>query len=129
MNKVAIALAMLLVSFANSKAQFKGLPLNDNAKKIYRASADKINDLVHTHLDVKFDYEKSYMYGKAWITLKPHFYNTDSLRLDAKGMEIKEVAMMSNGKKTPLQYTYEDNAQLVIRLGRVYKNTEKYSTL
>ncbi len=127
MNKVAIALSMLLLSFADSKAQFKGLPLNDNAKKIYRASADKINDLVHTRLDVKFDYDKSYMYGKAWITLKPHFYSTDSLRLDAKGMEIKEVAMMGNGKNLPLQYTYEDNAQLVIQLGRVYKNTEKYT--
>ncbi len=32
--------------------------------------------------------------GKAWITLKPHFYATDSLALDAKGMEIKKVAIV-----------------------------------
>jgi len=40
-------------------------------KKNYRATATKFNDLVDTRLDVKFDYDKSYMYGKAWVTLKP----------------------------------------------------------
>ena len=34
------------------------------------------------------------LYGKAWITLKPHFYPTDSLSLDAKGMDINEVAIV-----------------------------------
>ena len=48
-------------------------------KKEYRETATRINDLVHTKLEAKFDYNKSYMYGKAWITLKPHFYPTDSL--------------------------------------------------
>jgi aminopeptidase N len=42
-------------------------------KKQYRETATKINDLVHTKLDVKPDFSKSYLYGKAWITLKPHF--------------------------------------------------------
>src|SRR5215203_65243 len=54
--------------------------------KVYRSTAEKINDLVHTKLDAKFDYIKSQMNGKVWITLKPHFYPTDSLLLDAKGM-------------------------------------------
>ena len=57
--------------------------------KAYRASAEKINDLVHTKLEARFDYDKSQLYGKVWLTLKPHFYATDSLLLDAKGMEIK----------------------------------------
>ena len=68
-------------------------------KKIYRASATKINDLVHTKLDVKFDYAKAWMYGKAWITLHPHFYSTDSLNLDAKAMDINEVSIIKGGKK------------------------------
>ena len=55
----------------------------------YRASATKVNDLVHTKLDVRFNYAKRYLYGKEWVTLKPHAYPTDSLRLDAKGMDIK----------------------------------------
>jgi aminopeptidase N len=45
-------------------------------KKLYRESAPRINDLVHTKLDVKFDYSKSQMNGLAWITLAPHFYPT-----------------------------------------------------
>src|SRR5450432_3175861 len=76
-------------------------------KSNYRATADKINDLVHTKLDVKFDYDKSYLYGKAWITLHPHFYPADSLLLDAKGMELKEVSIIKGTSKSPLKYVYD----------------------
>ena len=58
-------------------------------RKVLRESYPKTNELVHTKLDVRFDYDKSYLYGKEWLTLKPHFYATDSVLLDAKGMEIK----------------------------------------
>ncbi len=73
--------------------QFNFRKEKDNWKDIYRSTPEKDNDLIHTKLDVKFDFSKSYLYGKAWITLKPHFYDTDSLRLDAKGMDIKKVAV------------------------------------
>src|SRR5450432_2641168 len=76
-------------------------------KKIYRASATKINDLIHTRLDVNFDYNKAWMYVKAWITLHPHFYPTDSLNLDAKGMTINEVSLVKDGKNIPLKYSYD----------------------
>ena len=92
----------------------------------YRAAAEKINDLVHTKLDVRFDYQTSQMAGKAWITLKPHFYSTDSLALDAKGMDIHSVAIVKNGKNIPLKYGY-DNMILYITLDKNYKNTENYT--
>ncbi|HYJ63950.1 MAG TPA: M1 family peptidase, partial [Parafilimonas sp.] len=95
-------------------------------KHIYRAEATKINDLVDTKLDVKFDYSKSYMYGKEWLTVHPHFYPTDSLTLDAKGMNINEVALYSNGKKTPLKYDY-DSMFLRITLNKTYKANENYT--
>src|SRR5436309_491648 len=95
-------------------------------KKIYRGEATKINDLVNTKLDVKFDFDKSWMYGKEWLTLKPHFYPTDSLNLDAKGMTINEIAMFNNGEKTLLKYSY-DSTNLRIDLGRSYKNNENYT--
>src|SRR5882757_5935658 len=95
-------------------------------KKTYRASATKINDLVHTKLDVRFDYAKSYLYGKEWLTVKPHFYITDSLTLDAKGMDIKEVALMNGAAKTALKYKY-DGMQLKIMLGKIYKSDENYT--
>ncbi len=95
-------------------------------KKQYRASATKINDLMHTKLDVKFDYAKAWMYGKAWITIHPHFYATDSLNLDAKAMNINEVAMVKGGKNIPLKYTY-DSMNLRITLDKMYKANENYT--
>lgn len=97
----------------------------DPALKIYRAAATKVNDLVHTKLDVRFDYAKRYLYGKAWITLKPHFYATDSLTLDAKGMDIKEVSLVKAGKNNPLKYSY-NSLQLHIALDKSYKPSESY---
>lgn len=99
---------------------------NVNWKKIYRSTPEKINDLVHTKLDVNFDFSKSYLYGKEWITLKPHFYNTDSLTLDAKGMDVKKVGIYENGKVTDLKYNY-NSMQLAIKLNRVYKGGETYT--
>ncbi|AMJ65250.1 M1 family aminopeptidase [Hymenobacter sp. PAMC 26628] len=106
------------------------LPLRDAAPDPvgpYRASATKINDLVHTKLAVKFDYAKRYLYGQAWVTLKPHGYATDSLRLDAKGMDIKAVALMSGTQQTPLKFTYTDQNNLYISLGRSFKPGEAYT--
>jgi len=95
-------------------------------KKIYRESYPKINDLVHTKLEVKFDYDKAYLYGKEWLTLQPHFYPTDSVLLDAKGMEIKEVSLIRGTAKTPLKYKY-DGMQVNIKLDRLYTAKEKYT--
>src|SRR6476646_4102094 len=87
---------------------------------VYRATYPRINDLVHTKLDVRFDYKKRYLYGKEWVTLKPHFYPTDTLRLDAKGMDIKNISVVKNGKNIPLKYKYEDSLSLAINLDKMY---------
>ena len=118
---------LLMTSCAMSlSAQTEDQPQDTTWKKKFRASDTKINDLVHTKLDVKFDFEKAWMYGKAWVTLKPHFYNTDSLTLDAKGMEIKDVAIMKGTIKKSLGYTY-DSMQLHIKLDKSYKGGENYT--
>jgi aminopeptidase N len=124
MKKSFLFLSLLICTAAI--AQDNNAPADTAWKKIYRAEATKINDLVHTKLDVKFDYSKSYMYGKEWLTVHPHFYPTDSLTLDAKGMNINEVAMFVNGKRTPLKYTY-DSSFLRITLNKTYKANENYT--
>ncbi|MCC7400706.1 MAG: M1 family metallopeptidase [Chitinophagaceae bacterium] len=101
-------------------------PVDTSWKKIYRAAATRINDLVHTKLDVKFDFEKSYMYGKAWITLKPHFYATDSLTLDAKGMDFHKVAIVKDKTLKDLKYDHDD-MQIHITLDKTYKGGEPYT--
>ncbi|WP_345948793.1 M1 family metallopeptidase [Mucilaginibacter sp. PAMB04274] len=125
-SRIAL-LSTLLLSAAtlSSSAQQAPAPENPNFK-IYRATTEKINDLVHTKLDVRFDYKKRYLYGKEWVTLKPHQYPTDSLRLDAKGMDIKTVAVVKAGKNTPLKFTY-DSLSLAIKLDKVYRNSENYT--
>lgn len=96
------------------------------ALKIYRATPTKINDLVNTKLDVRFDYAKHYLYGKEWVTLKPHFYPTDSLTLDAKGMDISNISVVKNGKNIPLKYVY-DSLKLKISLDKKYTSAENYT--
>src|SRR5450432_924675 len=97
-----------------------------NWQNIYRGSSSRINDLVHTKLEVKFDYDKSYLYGRAWVTLKPHFYITDSLYSDAKGMNINKVALAEGNALIPLKYSY-DSIGLNIKLGKKYSENEKYT--
>lgn len=107
-------------------AQMQDEPEDTTWKKTLRESYPKTNELVHTKLDVRFDYDKSYLYGKEWVTLKPHFYPTDSVLLDAKGMELKEVAIMKGTVKMPLKYSY-DGMQVNIKLDKTYVGDEKYT--
>lgn len=96
------------------------------AENEYRGAYPKVNELVHTKLEVKFDYTKAWMYGKAWLTLQPHFYATDSLTLDAKGMDIKELAITKGTTNIPLKYVY-DSSRLFIKLDKAYAGKEKYT--
>ena len=116
---------LFLITLLTAGIGFAQQQPQKEVSKIYRSTAERINDLVHTKIDARFDIPKAYMYGKVWITLKPHFYPTDSLSLDAKGMDIKQVAIVKNGKNTPLTYKY-DGWILDINLDRTYKNNEEY---
>src|SRR5690625_7644188 len=86
---------------------------------IYRAEAQKINSLIHTKLDLKFDYEKEEVHGEAWITLKPHFYDTNQLTLDAKSMEIHSIEMLKGNSKKKLNFK-KDDFQVFIDMDKVY---------
>ncbi len=126
MKKIFAIAAIIGCNYA--LAQFPSTTKDDSWKKTYRAFETKQNDLVHTKLQAEFDYEKSQLLGKVWITLQPHFYETKELVLDAKGMEIKAVEMVKAGSKNiPLGYSYDDNLTLKIFLDKVYKGSEKYT--
>lgn len=116
----------------------------------YHASETRLNDIIHTKLDVSFDWTKQYLFGKATITAKPYFYPTSTLMLDARGMEIKEVSLVKkelqktgmDSKKNPmghyeatvsevetkslLKYKYENDV-IEIQLDKEYKNNEEYT--
>ena len=96
-------------------------------RKPYRASYTMMNDLVHTKLEVKVDWTKRYLYGKATITLHPHFYPADSLTLNARGMDIHEVSLVKKtGEHKKLNYTY-DSLLLQIKLDTSYNSKDHYT--
>lgn len=68
----------------------------------YRGSTSRSWDLLHTELSVSFDWENRYLNGIAVLDLKPYFYEQEQLTLDAKGMEIKAVAIA--GATVPFEY-------------------------
>lgn len=89
---------------------------------VYQATETIYTDLIHTKLEVNFNWEETRMNGLAYITAKPHFYPSDSLVLDAKGMDILHVKMA--GKD--LKYVYEKDF-LRIKLGKEYTRNDKYT--
>jgi aminopeptidase N len=95
---------------------------NPYVRSIYNPSRTLAADLIHTRLEVSFDWEKSRLNGKATITAKQHFYASDSLILDAKGMDILAVEM--NAKK--MAYSYKDSLHLRIQLDRKYNRDENF---
>ena len=62
-------------------------------KEIYQATNTKLSDIIHTKLWVSFDWQKSQLIGKAELQVKPYFYPTLMLYLNARGMEIKSVKL------------------------------------
>ena len=89
--------------------------------QVYHGSVTRKHDLLHTRLEVAFDWNQQHVLGKAELELRPLFYETDSLVLDAKGFDIHSISM--NGRN--LNYEY-DNQQLSIILDKVYTRHEKY---
>lgn len=91
--------------------------------RIYRAANTRTFDLIHTTLDVRFDWDKQQLFGKAELTLRPYFYATDKLVLDAKGFDLRAVSIKKNGQLEALKYTY-DKERISITLDKTYKRDE-----
>jgi aminopeptidase N len=90
--------------------------------RTYRASPRKDFALMHTKIDVSFDWTKQHVIGKTNLTLKPQFYNQSELKLDAKGFDIKKIALMPSGKELKYQY---DGAVITIQLEKKYSRNDQ----
>lgn len=95
-------------------------------RPVYQAAPTRTHDLIHTKLDVSFDWSKQHLNGKAVLELKPIYQARQELRLDAKGFDIHKVALMNTMGQVPLQYRYENNKDLYITLDRPYKAGELF---
>ncbi|MEQ1746087.1 MAG: M1 family metallopeptidase, partial [Saprospiraceae bacterium] len=81
------------------------------------------HDLIHTKLELSFDWAKKRAIGRATLSLRPWFYATDKLTLDAKNFDIHYVGF--EGKKDSLKYEY-NNEKLVVNLGKTFTRTDEY---
>jgi aminopeptidase N len=94
-----------------------------NELPVYQAAARREHDLIHEKVELKFDWPKAHAIGKATLTLKPYFYKTDSLTLDAKNLDIKTVRF--EGKNDDLKYRY-NGEKMVIQLGKTFSRNDEY---
>ncbi|GAB3166459.1 M1 family aminopeptidase [Telluribacter humicola] len=99
----------------------------------YRPSRTLKNDILHTRLDVGFDWLRQHVLGSALITFKPYFFPQSTLELDAKGFDIQSVVQIDTLRRIDslsqqsvmepiqdqLEYTY-DRRKLTIHLKRKY---------
>lgn len=92
----------------------------------YNPSHTFENDLIHTKIEISFDWSKSRANGKATLTLRPWFYPTDKLTLDAKNFDIRSVTF--EGKPDQLKYDY-NNEQLVVHLGKTLTRADEYKVV
>jgi aminopeptidase N len=90
-----------------------------------KGSRTVLHDLIHTRLEISFDWQKQQAHGKALLELQPYFYASSSLTLDAKGMDLHRVALIKNKDTSDLKHEYREN-KIQITLDREYKRGEKY---
>ncbi len=88
---------------------------------IYKGTETRHWDLIHTKLDLSFDWKEEKVIGTAILTLSPIFYSQSSLTLDAINFKIKQISVDEN-----VIQTYQNTDQkLIIPLNREYKKGEE----
>ncbi len=93
----------------------------EEMEAVYHPAEDRTWDLLHTLLDLSFDWNQSAVIGKATLTLSPLFYPQSELKLDAVDFDIRKIVV--NGNPTN-KYTYDDN-EIVITLAQPMTRREK----
>jgi len=130
-NKALLIASAMLFIFGCKPTETINLPeqvieINDPNKlperAVYQASNTKLFDLLHTKLDVKFNWEKAYLYGKAELTLKPYFHANNTLALNARGFDINKVQLVGE-ENIDLKYNY-DGLMLIVDLDKEYTRND-----
>ena len=105
MNKgiITIAITSIILASCHPKKNITSpnnasveavVPSKDDLPRVqpvYNASETRMNDLLHTKLEVSFDWQERQLLGKAALLLKPYARPVDSLILDAKAIDRKSV--------------------------------------
>jgi len=125
-----ILASLLIFSCSTSRKAGKEYAINLDEVVVkppgeYQPSATRINDLLHTVLEVRFDFEKQRLNGKATLTFKPYAKPVSMLALDAKGFDILKVGKVEGVNFSELPYHY-DSLMLTIDLQKTYTVRDTY---
>ncbi|MCV9388976.1 M1 family aminopeptidase [Reichenbachiella ulvae] len=122
MHKTTTILLMVLLPLVSWSQEADSAYEYYEEPAIYRATETRYFDLIHTDLEVSFDWSKEQLIGKAELVLKPLFYAQQDVTLDAKAMMINSVTL--KGKQNQkLSYEY-DGYDLQVKLDRMYERTD-----
>ncbi|WP_128544149.1 M1 family aminopeptidase [Larkinella soli] len=97
----------------------------------YNPSRTLKNDLLHTRLDLRFDWVRQWVHGVARLRFKPYFYPQNTVDIDAKGFDVKGVFLLDTLKTgetvfDTLNYTYNDRRKLHVLLPRTYTRADTF---
>lgn len=90
----------------------------------YRETPTRYFDLIHMDLSIKPDWDKSEADGQALLILKPWFAPMDELILDAKGMQIGEVRILTAADTSRNIKISYDQYKMRIPLDRKYTSRD-----
>ncbi len=89
----------------------------------YRESAQRDWDLLHTRLDLSFDWAEQAVNGKASLQLTPIFYTQSQIELDARGFSFHSIRLQGDHTARELPYSY-DSTRVSITLPRSFKRND-----
>ena len=92
----------------------------------YQSSRVKDADLIHTHLQIKFNYELQHAYGQINLLFKPYFYSINKVVIDAKGMSLHRIAIIKGKDTSNLNFSY-DSLQITVLLDKYYSRNETFN--
>ncbi len=109
-----IILGVVALSCKTTSMQVKNLnTLHIQANKdeisyieTYQPSAKKIIDILHTDLFITPNWNDKTLIGKAVIYLKPYFYPTNIISLDAKAFSFDSISVSFRGNLIPFEKYY-----------------------
>jgi aminopeptidase N len=107
------------------KSAINTVTIKPVVKGPYRETAERQIDLEHMKLGVRFNYEKQQVIGKAILSMRPYFYDLKTVELDARGFEIKQVALLNSIDTLTLKYNYNGD-KLLVFLDKTYNRKQSF---
>ncbi len=103
---------------------FREVKIKPQRTDNFRTTPNKQIDIIHADISVRFNWGLHQCIGTEKILLKPYFYETDTILLDAKNM-IFDGIKVEDMQQNPIQYlvTY-DKKILNLKLEKRIKSTD-----